>query len=62
MCCAKRLVSKAFVESEGGGFGTLLYEHIVPTQKEAGLLALRAGGRFEHHLRSPLAMGPLGRA
>jgi len=31
------------VESEGGGFGTLLYEHIVPTQKEAGLLGLRAG-------------------
>jgi beta-glucosidase len=34
---------KGIVESEGGGFGTLLYEHIVPTQKEAGLLALRAG-------------------
>jgi beta-glucosidase len=34
---------KGIVESEGGGIGTLLYEHIVPTQKEAGLLALRAG-------------------
>jgi beta-glucosidase len=34
---------KGVVESEGGGFSTLIYEHIVPTQKEAGLLALRAG-------------------
>ncbi len=31
------------VESEGGGFGTLQYEHIVPTQKEAAALALKAG-------------------
>jgi len=31
------------VESEGGGFGTLIYEDIVPTQKEAGALALKAG-------------------
>ena len=31
------------VESEGGGFGTLIYEHIVKTQKEAGALALKAG-------------------
>jgi beta-glucosidase len=34
---------KGIVVSEGNGFGTLLYEHIVPTQKEAGLLGLRAG-------------------
>ena len=34
---------RGIVESEGGGFSTLLYEHIVPTQKEAGALALRAG-------------------
>src|SRR5271157_3079963 len=34
---------KGVVESEGGGFSSLIYEHIVPTQKEAGLLALRAG-------------------
>jgi beta-glucosidase len=34
---------KGVVMSEGGGFGTLLYEQIVPTQKEAGVLALRAG-------------------
>lgn len=31
------------VESEGGGFSTLTYEQIVPTQKEAGALALKAG-------------------
>ena len=31
------------VESEGGGFDTLVYEDIVPDQKEAGALALRAG-------------------
>jgi beta-glucosidase-like glycosyl hydrolase len=34
---------KGIVESEGDGFGTLVYENIVPTQKEAGALALRAG-------------------
>jgi beta-glucosidase len=34
---------KGIVTSEGDGFGTLLYENIVPTQKEAGALALRAG-------------------
>jgi beta-glucosidase len=34
---------KGIVESEGGGFGTLIYEHIVPTQKEAAVLAMRAG-------------------
>ena len=34
---------KGIVVSEGEGFGTLLYEGIVPTQKEAGVLALRAG-------------------
>ena len=34
---------KGIVESEGDGFDTLVYEDIVPTQKEAGALALRAG-------------------
>ena len=34
---------KGIVVSEGEGFGTLIYEDIVPTQKEAGALALRAG-------------------
>jgi beta-glucosidase len=34
---------KGIVVGEGGGISTLNYEQIVPTQKEAGLLALRAG-------------------
>jgi beta-glucosidase len=34
---------KGIVMSEGNGFETLIYEHVVPTQKEAGALALRAG-------------------
>ena len=49
---------KGIVESEGGGFGTLLYEHIVPTQKEAGLLALRAGVDL-NITYEPAYMGPL---
>jgi beta-glucosidase len=31
------------VLSEGGGIGTMVYEHVVPSQKEAGALALKAG-------------------
>ena len=46
------------VVSEGGGFGTLLYEHIVPTQKEAGLLSLRAGVDV-NITYEPAYMGPL---
>jgi beta-glucosidase len=34
---------KGIVMSEGEGFATLIYEDIVPTQKEAGAHALRAG-------------------
>jgi beta-glucosidase len=34
---------QGLVESEGGGFQTLIDEDIVPTQKEAGALALWAG-------------------
>ena len=34
---------KGLVVSEGGGFASLIYEDIVPTQKEAGALALWAG-------------------
>ena len=49
---------KGVVESEGDGFGTLLYEHIVPTQKEAGLLALRAGVDLDITYE-PAYMGPL---
>ena len=39
----KELGFQGVVESEGLGFQTLIDEHIVPTQKEAGVLALRAG-------------------
>jgi beta-glucosidase-like glycosyl hydrolase len=46
------------VESEGGGFGTLVYEHIVPTQKEAGALALQAGVDLDITYE-PAYMGPL---
>jgi len=49
---------KGIVESEGGGFGTLLYEHIVPTQKEAGRLALKAGVDL-NITYEPAYMGPL---
>jgi beta-glucosidase len=46
------------VMSEGGGFGTLIYEHIVPTQKEAGLLGLKAGVDL-NITYEPAYMGPL---
>ena len=49
---------QGIVESEGGGFGTLIYEHIVPTQKEAGLLALKAGVDLDITYE-PAYMGPL---
>ena len=49
---------KGVVESEGGGFGTLIYEHIVPTQKEAGALALKAGVDLDITYE-PAYMGPL---
>jgi len=46
------------VESEGGGFSTLTYEQIVPTQKEAGALALKAGVDL-NITYEPAYMGPL---
>jgi beta-glucosidase len=49
---------KGIVDSEGGGFDTLLYEHIVSTQKEAGALALRAGVDMGITYE-PAYMGPL---
>jgi beta-glucosidase-like glycosyl hydrolase len=49
---------KGVVTSEGEGFGTLLYEDIVPTQKEAGALALRAGVDL-NITYEPAYMGPL---
>ncbi|MGH9342467.1 MAG: glycoside hydrolase family 3 C-terminal domain-containing protein [Terriglobia bacterium] len=49
---------KGIVVSEGGGFGTLIYEDIVPTQKQAGALALRAGVDVDITYE-PAYMGPL---
>ena len=46
------------VESEGGGFQTLIDEHIVPSQKEAGALGLKAGVDL-NITYEPAYMGPL---
>ncbi len=54
----KELGFKGIVTSEGEGFGTLIYEGIVPTQKEAGALALRAGVDL-NITYEPAYMGPL---
>lgn len=49
---------KGIVVSEGDGFATLIYEGIVPTQKEAGAMALRAGVDL-NITYEPAYMGPL---
>lgn len=49
---------QGLVFSEGDGFETLIYEDIVPTQKEAGALALRAGVDLDITYE-PAYMGPL---
>jgi beta-glucosidase len=49
---------RGVVVSEGGGFGTLIDECLVPTQKEAGALALRAGVDV-NITYEPAYMGPL---
>jgi beta-glucosidase len=49
---------RGVVVSEGGGFGTLIYEDIVRTQKEAGALALKAGVDV-NITYEPAYMGPL---
>jgi beta-glucosidase len=49
---------KGIVTSEGDGFDTLIYEGIVPTQKEAGILALKAGVDL-NITYEPAYMGPL---
>jgi beta-glucosidase len=54
----KELGFQGVVESEGEGFRTLIDEHIVPTQKEAGALALRAGVDL-NITYEPAYMGPL---
>ena len=46
------------VQSEGDGFQTLIDEDIVPTQKEAGALALKAGVDL-NITYEPAYMGPL---
>ena len=49
---------KGIVQSEGGGFDTLIYEHIVPNQKEAGAISLKAGVDMDITYE-PAYMGPL---
>jgi len=49
---------KGVVESEGGGFGSLIYEKVARTQKEAGALALKAGVDL-NITYEPAYMGPL---
>jgi beta-glucosidase len=49
---------KGIVTSEGDGFDTLIYEGIVPTQKQAGILALKAGVDL-NITYEPAYMGPL---
>jgi beta-glucosidase-like glycosyl hydrolase len=44
--------------SEGGGFGVLINEHVAPTQKVAGELALKAGVDMNISFE-PAYMGPL---
>ena len=54
----KELGFRGVVESEGLGFQTLIDEHIVPTQREAGALALKAGVDL-NITYEPAYMGPL---
>ena len=54
----KELGFQGVVECEGLGFQTLIDEHIVPTQKEAGALALKAGVDL-NITYEPAYMGPL---
>jgi beta-glucosidase len=54
----KDLGFEGVVVSEGNGFETLQYEHIVPTQKEAGAIALKTGVDM-NITYEPAYMGPL---
>ena len=54
----RELGFKGIVMSEGSGFESLIYEGIVPTQKEAGALGLRAGVDLDISYE-PAYMGPL---
>ena len=54
----RELGFEGVVQSEGDGFQTLIDEQIVPTQKEAGALALKAGVDL-NITYEPAYMGPL---
>jgi beta-glucosidase-like glycosyl hydrolase len=54
----RQLGFKGIVVCEGDGFGSLIHEGIVPTQKQAGALALRAGVDVNIAYESAY-MGPL---
>jgi beta-glucosidase len=49
---------RGIVESEGGGFDSLVYENVAPNQKVAGAMALRAGVDVDITYE-PAYMGPL---
>jgi len=49
---------KGIVESEGGGFDSIIYENVAPDQKQAGEMALRAGVDVDITYE-PAYMGPL---
>ncbi len=49
---------KGVVESEGGGFDSIVYEDVAPDQKQAGEMALRAGVDLDITYE-PAYMGPL---
>ena len=49
---------RGILVSEGNGFDSLIYEHIVPDQKEAGAVALEAGVDMDITYE-PAYMGPL---
>lgn len=49
---------KGVLVSEGGGFGSIVYENVAPDQKQAGAMALRAGVDL-NITYEPAYMGPL---
>ena len=58
MSCGRKLASKESSRAKAAASAPCIYEHIVPTQKEAGLLALRAGVDL-NITYEPAYMGPL---
>ena len=49
---------KGIVDSEGGGFDSIIYENVAPNQQQAGVMALRAGVDM-NVTNEPAYMGPL---